>query len=141
MAQERTSPDNGMDMPGMETGAPMAETTPSQAPAGDIEQARAQVITAKKTLEPLITVFGSDSEMGKGVMDALRALGKAFPSDSAAGELVPAEAANMVTNLPQQDKMAITPELLGAAPGMSGEIPPELAGAGGQQIPPELLQG
>lgn len=143
MALEETSPNNmsGMDMQGMESNAPVSESTPSQSPAGDIEAARAQIITAKKTLEPLVSVFGSDTDMGKSVMDALRALGKAFPSDSAAGELVPAEAANMVTNLPQQDKMAITPELLGAAPGMSQEIPPELAGAGAQQIPPELLQG
>ena len=142
MALPEQSPDSmmGMEgMEGMESGAPASETTSMQVPAGDIEAARTQVITAKKTLEPLISVFGSDTDMGKSVMDALRALGKAFPADSAAAELTNAETANMVTNLPQQDKMAITPELLGAAPGMSEQIPPELAGAGAQQIPPELL--
>jgi len=143
MALEETSPNNmsGMDMQGMESNAPVSESTPMQAPAGDIEQARAQVMMAKKTLEPLISVFGSDTDMGKSIMDSLRSLNKAFPAGSPAGELTQAETANMVTNMPQQDKMAITPELLGAAPGMSSEIPAELAGAGGQQIPPELLQG
>lgn len=120
--------------------APVSEGVSAEIPAGDIEQARSQVQMAKKTLEPLLSVFGSDSEMGKSVMDALRSLAKGFPMDDST-DLNPAETANMVQGLPQQDKQMLAPELMGAAPG-GGEMPPELMGAaGGGQIPPELLQG
>lgn len=121
--------------------APVSEGVSAELPAGDIEQARSQVQMAKKTLEPLLSVFGSDSEMGKSVMDALRSLAKGFPMDEST-DLNPAEAANMVSGLPQQDKQMLAPELMGAAQG-GGELPPELMGAAGGegQIPPELLQG
>lgn len=150
MALENASPDDlsgyspelGSAATDMMAGsnAPVSEGVSAEMPAGDIEQARSQVQMAKKTLEPLLSVFGSDSEMGKSVMDALRSLAKGFPMDDST-DLNPAETANMVQGLPQQDKQMLAPELMGAAPGGT-EMPPELMGAaGGGQIPPELLQG
>lgn len=122
--------------------APVSEGVAPELPAGMIEQAKAQIQIAKKTLEPLLAVFGSDSDMGKSVMDALRALGKGFPMDQSA-DLTSAETANMVQGLPEQDKQMLSPELMGAAPQAGGgELPPELMGAAGAgQIPPELMQG
>jgi hypothetical protein len=120
--------------------APVSEGVSAELPAGDIEQAKAQVQIAKKTLEPLLAVFGSDSEMGKSLMDAMRALAKGFPMDASA-DLTSAETANMVQGLPQQDKQMLSPELMGAAPAGAEMDPALMQAAGGEQIPPELLQG
>jgi uncharacterized membrane protein YdfJ with MMPL/SSD domain len=96
--------------------APMS--TP-QDNAGDKQGAMAQVQMATKILEQTLAAFGSQSDEGKAVLDALKGLGKAFGETADKGrDLIPAEIMNMVASMPKSAQAQMQP------PG------------GGQQQPP-----
>lgn len=96
--------------------APMS--TP-QDNAGEKQGAMAQVQMATKILEQTLAAFGSTSDEGKAVLDALKGLGKAFGASAEKGkDLIPSEIMNMVGSMPQSAQAQMQP------PG------------GGQQQPP-----
>ena len=116
-----------------------SETTTQQPPAGEMEMAKANVMTAIKVLEGALPVLGSTSEEGQTVMKALTSLTKIF-GESKSGEITPTQIMNMQANVPGD---TMPPELMQAASGQTNTVPPELQGAvpgGGANIPPELIQ-
>ena len=96
--------------------APMS--TP-QDNAGDKQGAMAQVQMATKILEQTLAAFGSSSDEGKAVLDALKGLGKAFGASAEKGkDLIPAEIMNMVGSMPQSAQAQMQP------PGGGAQQPP-----------------
>jgi len=70
----------------------------------------AQVQMATKILEQTLPAFGSDTEEGKSVLDALRNLGKKFGQASEKGrDLIPAEIMNLVGGMPQSAQAQMQP--------------------------------
>lgn len=96
--------------------APMS--TP-QDNAGDKQGAMAQVQMATKILEQTLAAFGSGSDEGKAVLDALTKLNKSFGSSSEKGrDLIPSEIMNLVGGMPQSAQAQMQP------PGGGGQQPP-----------------
>lgn len=96
--------------------SPMSTPQPNE---GEKQGAMAQVQMATKILEQTLAAFGSGSEEGKAVLDALTKLNKAFGESSDKGrDLIPSEIMNMVGSMPQGAQASMAP------PG------------GGQQQPP-----
>lgn len=81
-----------------------------QSNEGDKQGAMAQVQMATKILEQTLAAFGSGSEEGKAVLDALTKLNKAFGESSDRGrDLIPSEIMNMVGGLPQSAQAQMAP--------------------------------
>ena len=96
--------------------APMSTPQPNE---GEKQGAMAQVQMATKILEQTLAAFGSGSDEGKAVLEALTKLNKSFGESSDKGrDLIPSEVMNMVGSLPQSSQAQMQP------PG------------GGQQQPP-----
>lgn len=90
-----------------------------QSNEGDKQGAMAQIQMATKILEQTLAAFGSDTEEGMAVLDALRGLGKKFGAGAEKGkDLIPSEIMNMVGGLPQSSQAQMQPQ------------------GGGQQQPP-----
>lgn len=96
--------------------SPMSTPQPNE---GDKQGAMAQVQMATKILEQTLGAFGSSSDEGKAVLDALTKLGKAFGASSEKGrDLIPSEIMNMVGSMPQSAQAQMAP------PGGGAQQPP-----------------
>lgn len=92
--------------------SPMSTPQPNE---GEKQGAMAQVQMATKILEQTLAAFGSDTEEGMAVLDALRGLGKKFGASSEKGrDLIPSEIMNMVGSMPQGAQQQMQPQ--GGAP-------------------------
>lgn len=101
-----------------------------QSNEGEKQGAMAQIQMATKILEQTLAAFGSETEEGQAVLDALRGLGKKFGSSGEKGrDLIPAEIMNMVSGMPQSAQAQMQPPGAGAPP--PGAAPP-------QQPPPMM---
>jgi len=107
--------------------APMTSPQPNE---GEKQQAMAQVQMAIDLLEQTLPPFGSETEEGQTVLNALKTLSGKFASkkDKARG-LIPAEIMNLVASLPKGAGAGA-----GAPPPPPGGMPP---GAGAPQ--PQMM--
>lgn len=107
--------------------APMSTPQPNE---GEKQGAMAQVQMAVDLLEQTLAPFGSESEEGQVILEALKKLGGKFGSkkEKARG-LIPSEIMNLVSSLPKG--MGGMPSGAGAAP--PGMPPGGMPGAGAPQ--------
>jgi hypothetical protein len=86
-------------------------------PGGVMEGARVDCLLAQKKLEQALATFGSNSDEGKGILDAIRALSKAFGKQEGDTEqLMPAEIKQMLQGLPGPGAMPAGMKPPGGAP-------------------------
>jgi len=103
-----------------------------QAPGGHQAAAKASMHVVLKLLENALPVFGADSDQGKEVMTAIKALIKGFgETESKDKELMPAEIMQMMQGLagpgsPKPGQPGPPPSGAGAPPGAAppGAAPP-----------------
>jgi hypothetical protein len=104
-------------------GAPMSTDQPKE---GDKLAAKNQVTIAMTMLEQSLMAFGSHSEEGRVVMDALMKLSKTFHKEQN-NELVPAQLMSMMQSMPQVG--GGTPEQMALMQAQQGQQQPQGAGA------------
>ncbi len=93
---------------------------------GEQRAAMSQIQMAMDLLEQTLPAFGSESEEGGAVLDALRNLSKKFGSSREKGRaLVPSEIMNLVASLPK-----------GATAGGTPQMPPQI-----QQLMAQMQAG
>lgn len=102
----------GAGSPNGPVSAPMSTPQPNE---GEKQGAMAQVQMATDLLEQTLKAFGSETEEGQAILDALKKLGGKFGSkkEKARG-LIPSEIMNLVSSLP---KGMAPPPGAGAPPG------------------------
>ena len=123
------APGGGQPPAGGPVSSPMS--TP-QDNAGEKHAALSQVQMAIDLLEQTLPPFGSESDEGQTVLDALKTLSKTFSSkkDTARG-LIPSEIMNLVSGMPK-GAGGSPPPGAGAPPGAPPGMPPP----GGMPPPP-----
>lgn len=90
-------PDQGAPIDGAPGAAPMM--TP-QAPAGELAEAKMNVLMAVKVLERSLAAFGSTSKEGKAVLKSIKSLSTEFGADeSQSEEMMPAELKQLLAGL------------------------------------------
>lgn len=127
MAQMQKGLPPGMGPPGGQmppVSSPMSTPQPNE---GEKQGAMTQVQMAMDILERSLPAFGSESEEGSTVIDALAKLGKRFGGAQRAKskEMMPSEIMNMVASLPKGPMGAhpIPPGAGGPPPGISPPAP------------------
>jgi hypothetical protein len=99
--------------------SPMSTPQPNE---GEKQGAMAQVQMATKILEQTLSAFGSETEEGQAILEALKKLSSKFHSTSEKGrDLIPAEIMNMVGSMPKGAQQQMPPP--GVPPG-AGAPPP-----------------
>lgn len=87
---------------GMETPPMSSPMTTPEPQAGNMEQARLDVMMALDMLQKALQVFGMESEEGTALSDAVEKLVSKFGErESETRQLMPAEIMNLVSSLPQ----------------------------------------
>lgn len=87
---------------GMETPPMSSPMTTPEPQAGNMEQARLDVMMALDMLQKAMQVFGMESEEGESLSDAIEELVSKFGErESETRQLMPAEIMNLVSSLPQ----------------------------------------
>ena len=84
---------------------------------GEQKGAMVQVQMAIDILEQALPAFGSETEEGHAVLDALKGLSKKFASKRDKGrELIPSEIMNLVSSMPKPQGVAMPGGAPGGAP-------------------------
>lgn len=87
---------------GMETPPMSSPMTTPEPQAGNMEQARLDVMMALDMLQKAMQVFGMESEEGESLSEAIEELVSKFGErESETRQLMPAEIMNLVSSLPQ----------------------------------------
>lgn len=87
---------------GMETPPMSSPMTTPEPQAGNMEQARLDVMMALDMLQKAMQVFGMESEEGESLSEAIEELVNKFGErESETRQLMPAEIMNLVSSLPQ----------------------------------------
>lgn len=113
-------------------GAPMSTPEPKM---GNKEAAKVNISMAMDLLEQSLPAFGSESEEGKAVLNAIRAMTSIIgQKQMKTGELQPTEILQMLQSLPQAGGATPESKAMSQAPMVPGMAPP--GGAAPAGMPP-----
>jgi hypothetical protein len=109
---------------GMETPPMSSPMTTPEPQAGNMEEARLNVMMALDMLQKALQTFGMQSEEGESLSDAIEELISKFGErESQTRELMPAEIMNLVSTLPQAGGATPEARAVAAAPVPGTEQP------------------
>jgi hypothetical protein len=109
---------------GMETPPMSSPMTTPEPQAGNMEEARLNVMMALDMLQNALQTFGMQSEEGESLSDAIEKLVSKFGErESQTRELMPAEIMNLVSTLPQAGGATPEARAVAAAPVPGTEQP------------------